>query len=84
MINRYRVESGQFVGQVDTDDADVITATPPVWHKFKGQPLHKLTWWLAAKFRSCQCNRMPNLADPEGERRFWEEALKELKERGEP
>lgn len=52
---KYRIESGQFVGQVDTDDTGKIIATPPVWSRFKGQQLYRLTWWLTAKFSACQC-----------------------------
>lgn len=76
----YRIEAGTgsnvVVGQVDTDDAGLIVATPPIWHKFKGQQLHRLTWWLAAKYRSCRPSRMPDLANPDKERERWENALK--------
>lgn len=77
-MNRYRIESGQFVGQVDTDDAGKIIAAPNVWQKFKGQPLHRLTWWLARCNGSCSPQRMPSL-EPEAEREFWEEGVKGLK-----
>lgn len=82
-LYKYRIESGQFVGQVDVADGWIVEA-PNVWRKFKGQKLNALIYWLAKCNGSCSPVRMPNTADSEGERRFWEEGVKELKERGEP
>lgn len=54
MTHKYRVESGPFIGQVDTKDDTRIVSAPPVWKRFIGQPLYNLEWWLAAKNRSCR------------------------------
>ncbi len=74
MTERYRIESGQFVGQVDVVDGNIVDA-PNVWKKFMGSPLHQLTWWLAKCNGSCSPVRMPN-EDHEAERKFWEDALR--------
>ena len=58
MTEKYRIEAGQFVGQVDVADG-VIVAAPNVWRKFVGSPLHRLEWWLARCNQSCSKIRMP-------------------------
>lgn len=84
-LHKYRIEAGTgsnaVVGQVDVQDGRIV-ATPPIWAKFKGQELHRLEWWLAAKMHSVRIVRLPNLEDPEGERRFWEEGAAALRAQG--
>lgn len=41
------VSSPKFTGQVDVDDGQVMLMTPPVWGKFRGQPLENLVKWLS-------------------------------------
>lgn len=57
----YRIEAGTgsrcVVGQVDVRDG-IIVETPPIWRKFKGQALHRLEWWLAAKYGTVQKRSM--------------------------
>lgn len=81
-LHKYRIEAGTgsnvIVGQVDVQDGRIV-ATPHIWSRFKGQALHRLEWWLAAVYRTCSVVRLPNLEDPEGERRFWEEGVTALK-----
>lgn len=43
---KWWISNPNFTGQVDTDSSGVLTATPPVWKKFKGQPLSNLEKWL--------------------------------------
>ena len=45
MTTKYRIEAGQFVGQVDVRD-HVIVAAPLVWDKFHGQTIDRLYRWL--------------------------------------
>ncbi len=70
MIHKYRIEAGTgsnaIVGQVDVQDGRIVAA-PHIWAKFKGQELHRLQWWLAAKMHTVFIERMPNLEDPESE-----------------
>ena len=42
MTEKYRIESGPFVGQVDVADGKIVAA-PNVWRKFIDSPLHRLT-----------------------------------------
>jgi len=42
---KYWVSSKKFTGQVDSVDGLIVDA-PPVWRKFKGQPLNNLLAWL--------------------------------------
>lgn len=57
MVTKYRIEAGTgdycAVGQVDVADGKIVAA-PPIWRRFIGQPLYRLTWWLTAKYTTCR------------------------------
>lgn len=60
-VVQYRIEAGTgsrcVVGQVDVANG-VIVAAPPIWRRWVGQELHKLEWWLTAKYRTSQTRRV--------------------------
>lgn len=74
MTEKYRIESGQFVGQVDVADGKIVYA-PNVWKRFIGCKLNALIYWLAKCNGSCSPVRIPN-EDHETERKFWEDGLR--------
>lgn len=83
-IHRYRIEAGNPVqcrAEVAVSNG-VIIAAPPQYKGWQGRELYRLIWWLTAKYQSCRPLRMPDIANPEGERKFWEDQLKGLNERG--
>lgn len=56
-MEKYRVEAGPFVGQVDVTDG-VIVAAPNVWGKFRGQGFARLTGWLNKTFGDCKVDKV--------------------------
>lgn len=62
MTEKYRIESGQFGGQVDVED-HVIVAAPLVWDKFRGQTIDRLFRWLERVHGGYVAEEIPTLAD---------------------
>ncbi len=58
---QYRIEAGLgdrcVVGLVDVRNGRIVAA-PPIWKRWVGQELHRLEWWLTAKYGTSQTRRV--------------------------
>lgn len=57
-MKKYEISCTKFTDTITVDNNNIVIEAMPMLHKFKGQKLEALTYWLEKKFYYCTLRRV--------------------------